>query len=108
MCLRGGNISGPTSWDGFTGQKVGESAKPIETKVVGSTQQGKEKYRTDTPDRLATNLPKILASQKWLVYLPTGNYDQVLSADVASKGNAILQKTFCTDFLTEIFNSLSM
>jgi len=44
--------------DGFSGERVGEAAKPAEPKTVEPDQLKKETPRTADPDRLAVELPK--------------------------------------------------
>ena len=44
--------------DGFSGERVGEAAKPAEPKTVEPDQLKKETPRTVDPDRLAVELPK--------------------------------------------------
>ena len=44
--------------DGFIGERVGEAAKPAESKAVELDQLKKETPRTAKPDRLAVELPK--------------------------------------------------
>ena len=44
--------------DGFTGERVGEAAKPAEPKTIEPDQLRKEAPNTVDPDRLAVELPK--------------------------------------------------